>query len=218
MEVDARCPRSDVMDNMFKKVGMDLKDGYVDNNLTDFNDQTKALLRLLEIFYVGKFRSKMTMCECLNVSKLAFQLGLLQTATEIASICSNEFHRYRSRLELDFKFRSESCHQGLTKDQVDQMLSLQIRQTMNKIFNEQIIDFCTVCLNMENSYRNCVLGTNSFGPKENEISDSFTSNINILSPEEQRNKTSIRKIEHMRICMNLDEFYDVVFKINDYAS
>ena len=40
--------------------------------------------------------------------------------------------------------------------------------------------------------------------------------INILSPEGERGKSQIKTIESMRICMNLDEYYDIIFKLNDY--
>lgn len=91
LTIDCKSDRNSATEKVFKRMGLDFNLQSQESHkhqVPEFQDQVKTLLRLLEFLYIGKFRSKMTMKECLDVSKLAFSLGVNNTANEIADICS----------------------------------------------------------------------------------------------------------------------------------
>lgn len=156
----------------------------------NFGRNVSALLRLLELLYCNQFVHMLTLQQLEDIWRVASYLGLKNTASEIKTKEHFLKQKLRQRITRDFQLKQFQA-QGEESTDISQEVLHAVNQEV-----EHHLDVLETTFKYD--FRETEPQTYNF----------------ILSPEEERDSNQTKALQQMKLCMHIDEFFDVVFNVD----
>ena len=189
---DASCP--EFIQRVFKLSKHDSI--HLSSQLFCFNVERcrQAVLRLMGLLYTGKLQSVMTLEECSDVLAVSTSLGLKNTAHFICSQLQALKTKLNQRIMRDFQLKKYRVFSEITnvsgtfETLLDEACRENVREAQQQL--EKTVKY---------NFGGSQMSTWKF----------------IQSEEEQKDQAHLEAYECMALCGNLDQFYDMVFHVDN---